>query len=183
MPNVSTRAPGGGERASPRAGAETREHVAAVGGVEVAEGVSQEPAAGGPAAAAQDLVRRPEPGLRVFLVWIGDESRIGGEIARGPFPDVAEHLPAAVGAVAFRVRGHVHRPAGAAVEIGAALVRRVVAPGETAPRRRGGRELPFRLGGKPPARPGAERLRLVPTDVDDRRVRSELAHAVIAPLA
>src|SRR5690348_416521 len=100
----------------PGAGAEARQDVAPIRRVEVPPGVAQQPSAGGPAAAAQHLVCRLEPGLRILLVRVGDESGVGLEIARSPFPDVADHLPAPVRAVARRMAPDLDRPACPAVE-------------------------------------------------------------------
>src|SRR5215467_11643195 len=74
-------------------GPEAGEDVAPVRRVEIAPAVGDEPRRRGEAAAAQDLVGS-EPGLGIFVVGIADELRVGSEGARGPFPDVADHLPA-----------------------------------------------------------------------------------------
>src|SRR2546425_849538 len=153
------------------AGAEARQHVAPIRRVEVPPGVAQQASPGGPAAAAQHLVGSREPGLRVLLVRVGDEAWVGLEIARGPLPDVTHHLPAAVRAVAGGMAPDVDRPSGAAVEVGAALIGRIVSPGESPLPRRGGPEPPPPLGGKPPPRPAAIPLRLEPANVDGRLVQ------------
>src|SRR5262249_46883896 len=91
---------------SENAGAEAGEDVAAVGREEVAIGRARDAGARCPAAAAQDLARS-EPGLRVVLVGIGGEAGERQEIRRRPFPDIADHLAAAEGAVAGRQRGDI----------------------------------------------------------------------------
>src|SRR5262245_56355101 len=116
-------------RAFLSAGPDPRQHIAPIRRVEVPPGVAQQPSAGGPAAAAQHLVGRREPRLRILLVRVGDESRVGLEIASGPLPDVADHLPAPVHAVARRVAPDLDGPAGAAVEVGADAVWRIVSTG------------------------------------------------------
>ena len=73
--------------ASPEAG----EDVATIGCHEVAPGVPQHPAAGGPRSAAQCFAGF-EPGLRILFVGIRCEVGVWEKGARGPFPDVADHL-------------------------------------------------------------------------------------------
>src|SRR5207237_4474885 len=155
------------------AGAEARQPVAPIRRIEVPPGIAEQAPAGGPAAPAQDLVRRREPRLRVLLVGIGDESGIGLEVARGPLPHVSDHLAAAVGAVALGMAPDLDRSARAAIQVGAGIVGRIVSPGEPALARRGGGELPLRFVGKPASRPAAIRFRLEPADVDDRLVGGE----------
>src|SRR5262245_50999372 len=133
--------------------------------VEVAPGRPQKTRARGPAAAAQHLVRA-EPGLRVLLIWVGDEARIGLEPILAPLPDVAVHLPAAEGAVAVRVRGDVDGAAGAPIEIGV---------GELGA---GRGALPFGLAGQAAAGELAIRLRLMPAHVEHRFVRLERHPAI-----
>src|SRR3989442_11817815 len=135
------------------AGAEARQHVAPIRRVEVPPGVAQQASPGCPAAAAQHLVRSREPGLRILLVRVGDEAWVGLEIARGPLPDVADHLPAAVRAVAGGMAPDVDPPSGTAVEVRAALVLRVVSPGESPLPRPGGPQPPPPPRGKAPAPP------------------------------
>src|SRR5215467_7488879 len=144
------------------AGAKARQHVAPVGRVEVPPGVAQEPSTCRPAAAAQHLVGSREPGLRILLVRVSDEPGIGLEGARGPLPDVADHLPASVLGVAGGMAPDLDGAACEAVEVGALRVRRSISPGEPALARAAGRELPLRLGGKAPPRPAAVRLRFEP---------------------
>src|SRR5205809_1450790 len=71
--------------------AESREDIATIGKVEVAETVVHEAAARSEASAAQDIVRT-EPRLRVFLVRIRVESRIRKERRRSPLPHAAQQL-------------------------------------------------------------------------------------------
>ena len=61
----------------------------------------------------------PNQGSRVLLVRVGDEAGVGQEVARRPLPDVADHLPAAEGAVARGQRADVDAAAAPAVEVGA----------------------------------------------------------------
>ena len=171
------------------AGPEAGEDVVAVGPVVVAPGVADQPAAGRPAAPAQHA-GRAEQRLRVVLVHVGREARVGAEHRVGPLPGVADHLPAAEGAVARRQRADVDGAERAAVEVGERRRRRRVAPGVTALARgeraavrgrlarRG--HLPLELGGQPPACPAAAGLRLVPAHVDDRGVRRQRFPAVEA---
>src|SRR5207245_8860937 len=65
----------------------------------------------------------------------------------------------AVVAVARRMTAYVDRPARPCVQIGARLVRRIVAPRKPALLQRRGGQLPFRLGGKAPSGPAAKRDR------------------------
>src|SRR5690348_14286389 len=87
-------------------GTEARPHVAAIRQVKVAVGVRDETRAGGPTAAAQNLVIA-EPRLRIFFVRTGDEAGIRCEVARGPFPYVADHLPAIKRAITGSERSHI----------------------------------------------------------------------------
>src|SRR5262249_27090144 len=79
-------------------GPEAGEDVTPVRRVEIAPAVGDEPQRRRKAPSPQDLVSA-EPGLGVFVVGIADEPRVGSEGARGPLPDVADHLPATAGAV------------------------------------------------------------------------------------
>ena len=74
-------------------------------------------------------------------------------------------------AVSLRMRGDVDRAARASLEVGAARVGRLLAPGEAALLRCGGGELPFRLGGQPTIGPATISVGLVRADVDDGLVR------------
>src|SRR3970282_792919 len=64
---------------------------------------------------AQHLVIA-EPGLRVLLVGIAQETGVRKKSARSPFPDVADHLAQAEGGISGRMV--VHARGGGAVEIG-----------------------------------------------------------------
>src|SRR5262249_5781526 len=109
-----------------------------------------------------------------------------------PFPNVADHLPKAKGAVPFGQSADIRAAEPFAVQVGAPRRRRIVAPGEpalafrqraAAIRTAGGRHFPFRLGRQPAPCEAAKRLRLVPVDVDARSVRLEGLPAVeLAPL-
>jgi hypothetical protein len=54
-----------------------------------------------PTTAAQDFVI-PKPGLGIFFIWASDKAGVWLEIASGPFPYVADHLPAAKGTITAR---------------------------------------------------------------------------------
>src|SRR5690242_20419525 len=88
------------------AGAQPREDVAPLPHVEVAPGPADQPRARRPAAAPEHLLGA-EVRLRILLVRIADETGIRRERVRHPFPDVADHLPAADRAVAGGKRAHV----------------------------------------------------------------------------
>src|SRR3990172_4014608 len=99
-----------GSRAAPgsgRAGAKAGEDIVPVRRVEIAEGIEEQTTAGGPAASPQHFLLA-ERGGRVLRVGVELESRVGLKGVGGPFPDIAEHLPAAEGAVAGRVRPDIH---------------------------------------------------------------------------
>src|SRR5262245_54597486 len=98
-----------------------------MGLVEVPPGVAQQPAWCCPGAAAQRLVSS-KPGLRVFLVRIGNETGKGHEIVGRPLPNVADHLPAAEWAVAGGKRAYVRALEPRGVEIGEARIGSVLAP-------------------------------------------------------
>src|SRR5690242_7822604 len=74
---------------------EAAEDLAADGVVPVAERVANRPWAGGPRAAAQDLVLGAEEDLGVFLVGEALEPGPRREVARRPLPHVADHPMAA----------------------------------------------------------------------------------------
>src|SRR5207244_2756869 len=82
-----------------------------------------------PATAPKNLVIA-KPGSRVFLVRVGDETRIGPEVSRGPLPYVADHLTAAEVAVPGWQRAHRQTAEGAQIEVGALRCGRLIAPGE-----------------------------------------------------
>src|SRR5580765_138920 len=89
---------------SQRAGAEAGEDVGAIRGVEVAKARACDARRRGEAAAAQHLVRA-EPGLGVLLVRVAHETRVGKELARGPFPDLTGVFePVQRGKLPFRFR-------------------------------------------------------------------------------
>ena len=161
---------------SRRAGAKAAKDVAAVGLVIISPGVSQQPRAGDPGAAAEDFAGA-ETGLRVFFVRVGLETGEGQEIICRPLPDVAEHLSAAARAFAFGqsidLDGMHRQP----IEIGAGGRRGPLAPGIVTFRacdadrvgagRRGG-QFPFGFRGQASPGPAAPGVGFVPVDVDDR---------------
>src|SRR6185437_16984069 len=108
------------------------------------------------------------------------EVGVGDEVASGPFPDVADQLPAAVRAVAGRTGGDLNRSRGAPVGCGAAAVGGFVAPwvGRFGPGAGGRGEFPFRFGGQPPPGPPTERIGLPPADVADRQIGFEVGPGV-----
>ena len=73
-----------------------------------------------------------EPRLRVFLVGIYDKPGIRREIIGRPFPHIADHLAAAEGAIAARVRADLRRT-GAPIQVSALGCGRAIAPGKMAP--------------------------------------------------
>src|SRR5579862_1244864 len=83
------------EGASP----EASPHVAPVRWIEVPPGVANQERAGGPAPAAEHLVRA-KPGLGILAVGIDHESGKGTKVIDCPFPEIAQHLAATEEAVA-----------------------------------------------------------------------------------
>src|SRR5690606_5150151 len=117
-------------------------------------------------------------------------SGVGAEPSRGPFPDVAEHVPAAERRdpawVAADARGAEHLR----IQIGARGVGRLVAPRVAALRARRriprGGGLPFHLRGETLTGPRRVRLRLPVADVADGSERVErlaAVHAAVHPCA
>src|SRR5260370_42528179 len=72
-----------------------------------------------------------EPGSRVFLVRIRDEPRIGQEVAGRPFPDIADHLTTAEGAVTGRKIRNVYTAQCPPIQIGVPRRRRFISPRKT----------------------------------------------------
>ena len=114
-----------------------------------------------------------EPRLRVFLVRIYDKPRIRREIIGRPFPYIADHLAAAEGAIAARVRADLHKTR-APVQVSAFGCGRIIAPRKMTPAvaqtvasprqfRRGG-DFPFCLCRQSSTRPIAVGLSFVPAD-------------------
>src|SRR6266508_5442853 len=114
--------------ASWRDGAEARADVAAVRREKVAIAVADHPSSRRPRAAAQNLAGA-EPGRGIVFVDVGREARKWIEGACCPFPDVADHLPAAPGAVAFGAGADIDAAERNAVEIGPRRAGRGLAPG------------------------------------------------------
>src|SRR3954466_4092525 len=71
--------------------AESAEDLSADGIVPVPESVANGARPGRPGAAPQHFVLCPKKFLGVLLVWKRLETWIAAEIARSPFPDVADH--------------------------------------------------------------------------------------------
>src|SRR5437879_3363954 len=112
-----------------------------------------------------------KPGRRIFLVSSRHESRIRIEIARGPFPDVPDHLPTSEGAVTFPERPDINTSHRSPVKLSALRRRRIVAPGESSFAFADsaisvwfgtGRHFPFRLSWQAAFGPTAESVRFVP---------------------
>ena len=82
-----------------RTRAETRPYVPTIGCVEISITVMNEARTSDPTTAAQDFVIS-EPGLGIFFIWPGDKAGVWLEVASGPFPYVADHLPTSERAVA-----------------------------------------------------------------------------------
>src|SRR5207249_8211684 len=168
--------------ASERHGAEPGEDVTPVAHVEVSPRAADDSRAGRPASAAQHLLLA-EVRLRILLVRVALEAGVRLKRVRDPLPDVADHLPAADGAVALGQRAHVDGPARTEVEARAGGGRCAVAPGITplvAGRRLDGRRhLPLGLGGQSPAGPPAIRVRLVPVE-DRKSTRLNSSHVSIS---
>src|SRR5712691_4030508 len=112
---------------SQRAGAEAGDDVVAVRREEVAVARARDPRAGGEASPAQHLARI-EPGLRIVFVRVRGEAGKRHEIRGRPFPQVADHLPAAEGAVAWGASGDIDRSFEGEIEVGAVAARRRLAP-------------------------------------------------------
>lgn len=90
-----------------------------------------------------------------------------------PFPNVAGHVPRAVGAGAGRVAAHAVGVAHAiylrlVVVVQPRAVGRLVAPGVHAVAAAAGGLFPLGLGGQPLAGPGAIVGGVIPGDLDDR---------------
>src|SRR6266516_2364 len=92
------------------AGPEASPDVPPLRPVEVAPGAADEARARGPAPAPQHLVR-VKPRLGILFVRIHDKARVRREVAARPFPDIADHLPAARGAVAGGKSAHIEAAA------------------------------------------------------------------------
>src|SRR5690606_25998129 len=125
--NFSEVAPGA-VRADIPGTAHAAEDLAAEGGVTVAERSPDGTPAGCRRAPPEHAILVSEEDLRVFRVGEGPISGVGAEPSRGPFPDVAEHVPAAERRdpawVAADARGAEHLR----IQIGARGVGRLVAP-------------------------------------------------------
>src|SRR6516165_6459594 len=113
------------------AGAESCPNVAPIRSVEVPPSSAKQARLRRPGATAQHLVSA-EPGLRVFAVRIDLESRVWLEVAGGPLPDVADHMAAAEGAVAFRKCADIYGAHRAPAQISPLQSQRVIAPGKAA---------------------------------------------------
>src|ERR1051326_1873996 len=89
-----------GVQFSESAGTEAGKYVVAIGRKEIPIGRPRNPCAARPGAAAQYL-SRAEPRLRIILIRIGDKAGKRRKVGGRPFPDIADHLPAAERAVAL----------------------------------------------------------------------------------
>src|SRR6516165_2814684 len=174
-------------RTSPKAA----KYVIAIRRKEIPVRGAGESPAGCPTPAAQYLAFA-EPGLRIVLVRIRSKSRKRHEVRRRPFPDIADHLPAAEGAVALGVSRDIERSVKSKIQIRVLMRWRGSAPGPR-PLHLGKtiaisawlancRRLPLRLGGQPALRPATPGLGFVPVDENNRSVgRKNLGAVVAAP--
>src|SRR6266852_3145935 len=158
---------------------ETGKNVAPLRRIEISPGVANQTRTRRPTTSAQHLVRA-KPGLRIVLVGIRGEPRVWMEGALRPLPHVADHLPAAEGAVPRGKRSHGYALACSGIQVRAVGCRRLVAPWvppltrreSPAPiRHRPSRYLPLQFGRKAAARKATVRVCLVPIHVDHRPVR------------
>src|SRR5437660_11527999 len=84
---------------------EPRENVAPLLGEIIPPRIADQAGPRSPAAATQHFSLAAEPRLGIFFVRIHYEAGIWQEVRRGPFPDIADHLPATEHAVARGQRG------------------------------------------------------------------------------
>src|SRR6266480_1483202 len=165
-----------------RTGSEAGEYVISIGWKEIPECWPGQPRACRPGAAAQHL-SRAEPGLRIVAVGIRRKSWKWREVRGGPFPDIANHLPATKGAVAARAGRDIRRPVKGKIQIRMLATRYCIAPGplpfhigKTAAvriRLADRRRFPFGLGRQPALGPAAPSLRFVPVDENNGSVRRQ----------
>src|SRR5215469_5025264 len=174
-----------------RTSPEAAKYVIAIRRKEIPVRGAGESSAGCPTPAAQYLAFA-KPWLRIVFVRIQSKSRKRHEVRRRPFPDIADHLPAAEGAVARGVSRDNERRVKSKIEIRVLMRWRGSAPGPR-PLHLGKtiaisawlancRRLPLRLGGQPALRPAAPGLGFVPVDENNRSVgRKNLGAVVAAP--
>src|SRR5262245_40555766 len=124
-----------------------------------------------------------EPGRGVFFVRAGDKARVRAEIARRPFPHIADHLTNAERAVARRRGVYRDASAFAPIQVRPLGRGRFVAPRIFALARREAasvrlrfatrRRLPFGFGRQPAFGPPAIGFGFIPVDVDHRQIGFE----------
>src|SRR6185312_6394306 len=167
----------------PRA-AKPAENLPANGIVPVAKGVANCPRPRGPRPAAKHLVLIAEEDLRVLGIRIALEPRIPHEVARRPFPHVADHSAAPDWRYVALIRADACRPERQLIHVRHAGGRGIIAPRihQCTPRRwiprcRG---FPLELRRQPLARPTGERIGFVVAHVTDRLRRVDALHEIHA---
>lgn len=133
-----------------------------------------------------------KPGLGVFFVRPGLKAGIRTEVARGPFPDVSDHLPATPGAVTCRQRIDINAAHVPPIKIRLLGRRKLITPWvaslevietiSVGPRLARGGGFPFWFSRKAAPRPPAEGFRLEPVYVEHGMSRLERAPGIkVAP--
>jgi len=110
-----------------RTGSEAGEYVISIGRKEIAECRPSQPRTCRPGPAAQHL-SRAEPWLRIVAVGIWRKSWKWREVRAGPFPNIANHLPATKGALAARASRNICRAVEGKVQIRMMAARCGIAP-------------------------------------------------------
>jgi hypothetical protein len=113
---------------------------------------------------------RGKPRARIFLVRIFRETRVAKEIARGPFPYIADHLPAALRRITRRVAADIAAVLLCPIEIRSFVIWWTVTPWVNSPVRSPRGYFPFKLCRKSSACPSTERFGLKPAYVRYRPV-------------
>src|SRR5215469_1481964 len=174
-----------------RTSPEAAKYVIAIRRKEIPVRGAGESSAGCPTPAAQYLAFA-KPWLRIVFIRIGSKSRKRHEVRRRPFPNIADHLPAAEGAVAPGAGCDIERSVKSKIQI-CILVRRRGTTPRPGTLHRGQTpavgawladccRFPLRLGGQPTLRPAAPGLGFVPVDENNRSVwRKDLGAVVAAP--
>src|SRR6516165_11678619 len=150
-----------------------------------------ESSAGRPTSAAQYLAFA-KPRLRIVFIRIGSKTWKRHEVRRRPFPNIADRLPAAEGAVAPGAGCDIERSVKSKIQI-CILVRRRGTTPRPGTLHRGQTpavgawladccRFPLCLCGQPTLRPAAPGLGFVPVDENNRSVgRNDLDAVVAAP--
>src|SRR5262245_44099611 len=108
---------------------------------------------------------RGKPRARVFLVRILRETRIAEKIAHGPFPYIADHLPATLNRITRRMAADIAAVLLCPIKIRSILIWRTVTPGVNSPVISARGNFPFKLCRKPSACPSTQRFVLKPAYV------------------